>query len=76
MDKIQPCPTPWCTRDDAPYIWQGVTDRYTVICAVCCVEGPYCDTEAEAIDAWDTRAPADAADKAVWNTLAEVGKAA
>ena len=51
------CPTPWCAHDEPPDTWQGCDDKYTVICASCQVEGSYCDTEAEAITAWNTRPP-------------------
>lgn len=47
------CPTPWCSRDDAPYIWQGVDDKYCVICPSCQVNGPSAVTEQEAWDDWN-----------------------
>lgn len=46
------CPTPWCDHSEPPHVWQGASDQYTVICSRCQVEGPYRDTEAEAVDAW------------------------
>ena len=46
------CPTPWCDTEEPPYVWQGPDDRYAIICPGCQVEGPHCDTEAEAGDAW------------------------
>jgi len=48
------CPTPWCSHDDAPYVWQGPNDRYCVICASCQVEGPERDSEDDAIEAWSS----------------------
>lgn len=56
------CPTPWCSKEDQPYTWQGPDDKWMVICSTCNVEGPNCNTESEAIAAWNTRSQAKAPD--------------
>lgn len=57
MSDLKGCPTPWCQTIETPYVWQGADDKYCIICPGCQVEGPACDTEAEASAAWDERQP-------------------
>lgn len=58
-DKLEPCPTPWCDHAEPPYLWQGPTDDFTLICPGCNVEGPYAATEELATEAWNTRTSPD-----------------
>ena len=57
MDKIEPCPNPWCKGDPKVHHdpdtgeWQGY-------CAECSVEAPVKATPNEAIAAWNKRDPA------------------
>src|SRR5207237_4031619 len=41
---------------ESAYVWQGPDDFFCISCDGCQVEGPSCETEAEARDAWNTRA--------------------
>lgn len=58
---IEPCPNPWCESEVVPFIRKGSLTREAptqvqVECG-CGIYGPACNTEAEAIAAWNTRTP-------------------
>lgn len=58
-DKLMPCPNPWCESEVAPFTRKGQMTREAPVqvqveCG-CGIYGPACDTEAEALAAWNTR---------------------
>lgn len=63
MTEIKPCPNPWgCSGSQAPvcthYNFDGNSALRHVVCHSCGERGPVRPTEAEAIAAWNQRAPA------------------
>lgn len=49
--KIKPCP--FCGGET--YIDNDTNDIFVIVCDECYSEGTPCDTEAEAIEAWNKR---------------------
>lgn len=69
--ELKPCPNPWCNshkttdleiRDmERPVVAPSrASSECRVSCPVCPISGPWADTEAEAITAWNTRIEAGA----------------
>lgn len=59
--KLEPCPNPWCVSEVAVFIRKGsltreAPEQVQIECG-CGIYGPACDTEAEAIAAWNRRTP-------------------
>ena len=65
---LKPCPNPWCAshnkRDAEIFeahrplvVESGGSSELAAACPVCPMQGPWADSEAEAIAAWNTRAP-------------------
>lgn len=59
IDKLKPCPNPWCTATTAPLPFRAPGRGWRFICA-CGVQTFTKDTEDQARDLWNTR-PQDAA---------------
>ena len=59
IEKLEPCPVPWCKSDVLEVIRSPWSRGYGVHCQNCRAQGPDCATEAEAIAAWNTRTPAN-----------------
>lgn len=65
--ELKPCPNPWCPsheseNDEPPFVAHSrASFERRGSCSYCPVNGPWSDTEEEAIAAWNRRAPADAA---------------
>ena len=79
MADLKPCPNPWCPDGSKTFI---IWDMYRkqVICT-CGVKGPHCSAnasdadwdegvaDAQAITAWSTRPPMEAAAKDMYDAL-------
>ena len=70
-EKLRPCPNPWCKTNRPQRIrteltFAGVV-RSRVECT-CGVKGPRCDTEEEAVAAWNHRPVEDALVEALKKT--------
>jgi hypothetical protein len=57
IDELRPCPNPWCGADKGYVRHNRGFALWSVRCGKCSLQGPSKDTEAEAIAAWNTRAP-------------------
>lgn len=52
-----PCPNPWCEHTSPPEVNGPFQLKRCIRCGYCGLEGPWADTEAEAITAWNLRTP-------------------
>lgn len=57
---LLPCPNPWCMGDVHSFCNGAVKSSNYVRCKKCGIKGPTRSTRAEAITAWNTRAPLSA----------------
>jgi hypothetical protein len=61
--KMLPCPNPWCNSEKVITVaFEYNGPKWQTACDNCTVGGPLCDSEAEAIAAWNTRRPTPSAD--------------
>lgn len=56
-EELKPCPVPWCESDVLEPVRSIWSHNYSIICQECRAQGPSLATKADAIDAWNTRAP-------------------
>lgn len=55
-ERLLPCPFCGCADNDAASQCAAISDDlYSIWCGLCLAEGPACDSEAEAIAAWNKR---------------------
>ncbi len=56
-EELKPCPVPWCESDVLEPVRSIWSHNYSIICQECRAQGPSLATKAEAIAAWNRRAP-------------------